>query len=48
MRIAILCTTVFLTTAATAAAQLGESRTSVTAVTGVAKTYDDEGSIGGG
>lgn len=48
MRIAILCTTVFLATAATVAAQPGESRTSVTAVIGVAKTYDDEGSIGRG
>lgn len=48
MRIAILCTMVFLATAATAAAQPGESGTSVTAITGVAKTYDDEGSIGRG
>lgn len=48
MRVAIFCTSVFLTTAATAAAQPGESRTSVTAITGVAKTYDDEGSMGGG
>ena len=48
MRIALFCTAVFLTSAATAAAQPGESRTSVTAVTGVAKTYDDEGSIGRG
>ena len=48
MRIAILCTTVFLATAAAAAAQPDESRTSVTAITGVAKTYDDESSLGRG
>jgi outer membrane protein with beta-barrel domain len=48
MRVAILCTAVFLATAGAAAAQPGESRTSVTAITGVAKTYDDEGSLGRG
>jgi opacity protein-like surface antigen len=48
MRIAILCTAVFLATAARVAAQPGEPRTSISAITGVAKTYDDEGSIGRG
>jgi opacity protein-like surface antigen len=48
MRIGILCLTVSLATAGTAAAQPGESRTSVTAIAGVAKTYEDEGSIGRG
>jgi len=48
MRVAILCTAVFLATAGAPAAQPGESRTSITAITGVAKTYDDEGSLGRG
>jgi opacity protein-like surface antigen len=48
MRMAIFCTAVFLATAATAEAQPGESRTSVTGITGIAKTFDDEGSIGRG
>jgi opacity protein-like surface antigen len=48
MRIAILCSTLFLATAGTAAAQPPEPRNAVTGTAGVAKTYDDEGSIGRG
>lgn len=48
MRIGILCLTAFLAAAGTAAAQPAESRTSVAAIAGVAKTYDDESSIGRG
>lgn len=48
MRIHIVCTALFLATAGTAAAQPAESRTSATGIAGIAKTYDDEGSIGRG
>ena len=48
MRIAILCTALLISAAGTAAAQPVESRTSVSGIAGVAKTYDDEGSIGRG
>ena len=48
MRIAILCTALLISTAGPAAAQPVESRTSVSGIAGIAKTYDDEGSIGRG
>ena len=48
MRIVIFCTAVLISAAGTAAAQPAESRTSISGITGVAKTYDDEGSIGRG
>ena len=48
MRIAILGTVLFVAMVGPATAQPDDSRTSVSAVTGFAKTFDDEGSIGRG
>lgn len=48
MRTVIVSIVVFLATAGTSTAQPGESRTSVSGIAGIAKTYDDEGSIGTG
>ena len=48
MRIVIFCAVASLAAAATAAAQPGDSRTSVSAITGIAKTFDDESNIGRG
>ena len=48
MRIAIFCAALLFATAGTVAAQPVESRISVSGIGGIAKTYDDEGSIGRG